>query len=1443
MPCISKDTLQGGSSHRAEAFETRAHAAPWAVLCRPAASQAAQQASIPEEQHNDAPAHIDSRGPPGRGGRISEWVQTAGGPLTFETGRLAPQADSAVTATLGQTCVLAAIVAEPMRADRVQRTARHLTGLKVSYRERMAAVGRMPNTMTRNEQGENIREAGTADAVESALQALLPPGIASPMQVSLSVLSSDAAVDPDTLAINAASAALAASDVPCAGPAGAVRVASVRGRLAVSAKASAAEEADLDLLYVGTADRALFVELQGRDAQLETVRQALALAQRTVGLLLQPQARLAGRVRRSTRQVPLLGADPVAAAAVAGHARPLVDAVLRGDTEAADPNPIGSAASRTPWEASGGEDPGDVGGGDAGPPSGRTLWRALEGARAAVEARLVATGMWRTVHARVAGSGCVSPGDLEAAWPDVVADAVRALVLNECVRPDGRGLRDLRPLRIEALPATTAHGTAVLAAGDTQVLASATVGTMNDVRSIHTLMGEGSTRLISAFACPGFATSVVDPRWRSARGEALASARLGGALEGALPAAANFPFPLRVTADALSADGSTVATAITAGSLALDAAGVPAFQRVAGATVAILMENAPRGVGGSAGGPVSAGGMPWVQPLGRWELLADPSALEEASASAQVTMAASERGLLSAHLEVDLPGGLPLDVLDAALEGAFDACQQHIAALEVTLPEGAHSSVAEEDSEGTGFSAVVDVPGNLAGRVIGPGGANLRAIEAQFGARISVDKPIGLPAHFTSADTARLKGTVRDNVRAHIFAPTRAALDSTRQRLLDEMGESIKVGQRYNVTVSKVLDFGAFVQFDNGYKALLHISEISPTRMRAVEDELHDYAKGDKVVLKVNKLTSIKTQLPYEYYSMPYCRPEKIMPSAENLGEVLRGDRIENSPYEIAIRNDENCKVLCKIDALSENQAKAFRGKIEDEYRVLMILDNLPIAIARVREENGVRVKTYERGFPVGRTEEDGRVLLHNHLRFTILYHRDAETDLSRIVGFEVEPFSVKHKYDGKYNADRPELKTCSPGATKFVSETDEKQEVKEKEEIVFTYDVSFKPSEIRWASRWDTYLMMLDDQQIHWFSIINSLMIVLFLSGMVAMIMMRTLHRDISKYNQLETAEEAQEETGWKLVHGDVFRAPAAASLLSVYAGTGAQLLACAGVTMIFAVLGFLSPANRGGLMTATLLLFVFMGLFAGYASARLYKTFKGEQWKKTTLTTALLYPGVVFSIFFACNLLVWGQKSSGAVPFGTLFALFMLWFGISVPLVFVGSYFGYKKPAPDDPVRTNKIPRQIPEQAWYMNPLFSVLIGGILPFGAVFIELFFILTSMWLHQFYYLFGFLCLVFVILIITCAEITIVLCYFQLCSEDYHWWWRSFFTSGSSALYLFLYSAFYFYTKLDITKVVPAILYFSYMAIVSYSFFCLTGAVGFYACYIFVRKIYSAVKID
>lgn len=600
----------------------------------------------------------------------------------------------------------------------------------------------------------------------------------------------------------------------------------------------------------------------------------------------------------------------------------------------------------------------------------------------------------------------------------------------------------------------------------------------------------------------------------------------------------------------------------------------------------------------------------------------------------------------------------------------------------------------------------------------------------------------------------------------------------------------------------------------------------------------YQFRWDDDLQVKVNKLSSIKTQLPYDYYFLDYCKPEAIKNSAENLGEVLRGDRIENSVYNFKMRRDESCKVVCRTK-LSPEAAKNFKEKIDDEYRVNMILDNLPVVVPRQTRE-GSQTPSFEHGYRVGYKLKDDKYYINNHLSFTVLYHEDLNAAEARIVGFHVIPSSIKHEY-GAWDDKNPTVQTCNAN-TKITPGSHTPQEVAPEAYVVFSYDVIFEASEIIWASRWDVYLLS-SDSQIHWFSIINSLMIVLFLSGMIAMIMMRTLYKDIANYNQLDNQEEAQEETGWKLVHGDAFRPPVHSGLLCVYVGTGVQFFGMTVVTMMFALLGFLSPANRGGLMTAMVLLWVFMGVLAGYTSSRLYKMFKGTEWKKITLKTAFMFPGIIFGVFFVLNALIWGEKSSGAVPFGTMFALFLLWFGISVPLVFVGSFLGFKQPAIEDPVKTNKIPRQIPEQAWYLQPAFSILAGGILPFGAVFIELFFILTSIWLNQFYYIFGFLFIVFVILLVTCAEITIVLCYFQLCSEDYHWWWRAYLTAGSSALYLFAYAIFYFFNRLEITKLVSGILYFGYMLIISYAFFVLTGTIGFYACFWFVRKIYASVKID
>ena len=139
-------------------------------------------------------------------------------------------------------------------------------------------------------------------------------------------------------------------------------------------------------------------------------------------------------------------------------------------------------------------------------------------------------------------------------------------------------------------------------------------------------------------------------------------------------------------------------------------------------------------------------------------------------------------------------------------------------------------------------------------------------------------------------------------------------------------------------------------------------------------------------------------------------------------------------------------------------------------------------------------------------------------------------------------------------------------------------------------------------------------------------------------------------------------------------------------------------------------------------------------------------------------------------------------------------------------------------------------------------MLIGGILPFGACFVELFFILSSMWMDQYYYVFGFTGLVFIILVATCCEITIVLCYFQLCSENHRWWWRSFLTSGSTAFYVFAYSVDYF-RRLGADEWFTYVLYFGYMGLICVGLFLLTGTCGFLACLWFTKKIYASIKVD
>ncbi|CAL9179669.1 unnamed protein product [Musa hybrid cultivar] len=563
----------------------------------------------------------------------------------------------------------------------------------------------------------------------------------------------------------------------------------------------------------------------------------------------------------------------------------------------------------------------------------------------------------------------------------------------------------------------------------------------------------------------------------------------------------------------------------------------------------------------------------------------------------------------------------------------------------------------------------------------------------------------------------------------------------------------------------------------------------------------HRYKQGDPVPLYANKVGPFHNPSEtYRYFDLPFCIPEHVTEKKEALGEVLNGDRLVEAPYKLDFRVDHDSEPLCKKKLTKEDVAK-FRSAVTKDYYFQMYYDDLPIwgFIGKVDKER--------------KDLSEYKYYLYRHIHFDILYNSDHVIEIS----VHTDPNSL---------ADLTEDKDI---------------------EASFFYSVKWKETTTPFENRMNKYSQtssLPHHLEIHWFSIINSCVTVLLLTGFLATILMRVLKNDFVKYAHDEESAEDQEETGWKYIHGDVFRFPKNKSLLAACLGSGTQLFALTVFIFILALVGVFYPYNRGALFTALVVVYALTSGIAGYTASSFYCQLEGTNWVRNVLLTGFLFCGPLFLTFCFLNTVAIVYSATAALPFGTIVVIVLIWTLVTSPLLVLGGIAGKNgKTEFQAPCRTTKYPREIPLLPWYRRTIPQMAMAGFLPFSAIYIELYYIFASVWGHRIYIIYSILFIVFIILLIVTAFITVALTYFQLASEDHEWWWRSYLCGGSTGLFVYGYCFYYYFARSDMSGFMQTSFFFGYMACICYGFFLMLGMVGFRAALLFVRHIYRSIKCE
>jgi polyribonucleotide nucleotidyltransferase len=667
-------------------------------------------------------------------------IEFAGRRLSLETGRLAKQAHGSVLAQYGDTMVLAAIVSAYEARPNVD-----FLPLTVDYQEKTFAAGKIPGGFFKREGRPSEKEILTSRLIDRSMRPLFPKGYDCETQLIVTVLSADKENDSDVLAIIAASTALEISDIPHAGPVAAVRMGRVDGKLVVNPLVSDYEKSDLSIVVSAKPDTIAMLEGGARIVDEDTLLDALYMAHESMAPIFEMQQelkRLAGKPKRAFTPKEI---DKDILAAVKESASKGIEQALAVKEK-----------------------------------------KARREAMYALQAKVVADLATRYPDRDSA---------IIEAFEKVERTIVRLAVVDHDRRIDDRKSTEIRQLAAQVQVLPRVHGSALFTRGETQVLATATLGTSSDEQKIDALLGERYKKFMLHYNFPPFSTGEAKRYGAPGRREIGHGALAERALTPTLPDEETFPYTIRVVSEVLESNGSSSMATVCGGSLALMDAGVPITAPVAGIAMGLIKEG------------------------DKIAVLTDILGDEDHLGDMDFKVAGTATGVTAIQMDNKV-GGITKEIMRRALMQARDARLFILSVMEKAIP-----TARKDVSAYAPRIVTIKIKPDKIRDVIGPGGKVIRGLVEETGCKIDVEDD----------------GTVL------IAAADNTALEKA-IAMIQQITAEPEIGKIYDGVVRKIVDFGAFVEIMPGTDGLLHISQISDERVRAVEDVLHE---GDEIPVKV----------------------------------------------------------------------------------------------------------------------------------------------------------------------------------------------------------------------------------------------------------------------------------------------------------------------------------------------------------------------------------------------------------------------------------------------------------------------------------------------------------------------------------------------------------------------------------------------------------------